>query len=216
MRLCSIPDCSGKHEARGLCEKHYARFKRTGDPSKVLIAPVGGAIDNNGYKRFAGKLKHVAVAEKAFGRRLPAGAVVHHVDYNKLNNTNSNLVVCSRALHRVIHMRTDALNACGHADWRKCTICKKYDAPENMYCKGRTAYHRSCRRQQKLDRNGLSSKFWLITAFGKTQSLFEWAANTGINRTTIATRIKELGWTAEAAVSKPSRPMKRTQSLSIK
>lgn len=27
MRLCSVEKCKGKHEARGLCHKHYSRQK---------------------------------------------------------------------------------------------------------------------------------------------------------------------------------------------
>ena len=30
-RICEIPGCGRRHEARGLCESHYARWKRTGD-----------------------------------------------------------------------------------------------------------------------------------------------------------------------------------------
>ncbi len=32
MRICAIPDCKKKQEAGGFCLKHYARFKRHGDP----------------------------------------------------------------------------------------------------------------------------------------------------------------------------------------
>ncbi|UIU47076.1 HNH endonuclease [Microcystis phage MinS1] len=31
-RTCSVSDCNGKFLARGWCAKHYARWKRTGDP----------------------------------------------------------------------------------------------------------------------------------------------------------------------------------------
>lgn len=30
--VCSIPGCNGKHQARGWCEAHYARWKRNGHP----------------------------------------------------------------------------------------------------------------------------------------------------------------------------------------
>jgi len=29
-RTCNIPGCEGKHDARGLCQKHYVRFKKHG------------------------------------------------------------------------------------------------------------------------------------------------------------------------------------------
>jgi len=96
--------------------------------------------------------KHTLVAEKAFGGRLPQQAVVHHVDYDEANYDNSNLVICQdEAYHNLLHMRTDAYNACGHADWLKCYICKDYDHPSKLLAvkkKGRrvtTFYHSACR-----------------------------------------------------------------------
>lgn len=32
---CTLPDCDGKHHARGYCTKHYRRFKITGSPRFV-------------------------------------------------------------------------------------------------------------------------------------------------------------------------------------
>lgn len=31
-RLCSIPDCGKRHEARGFCQKHYIRLMKFGSP----------------------------------------------------------------------------------------------------------------------------------------------------------------------------------------
>lgn len=31
-RICSIENCEGLHEAKGLCNKHYMRFRKFGDP----------------------------------------------------------------------------------------------------------------------------------------------------------------------------------------
>lgn len=80
-----------------------------------------------------GKLFHIVVAETVIGRKLPAGAHVHHVDGNKLNNWPYNLVICPDAgYHRLLHQRMDALNACGNADWLKCKFCGQYDDPANL------------------------------------------------------------------------------------
>lgn len=35
MRLCDISECPSATVARGLCRKHYSRWKRTGDPEKA-------------------------------------------------------------------------------------------------------------------------------------------------------------------------------------
>lgn len=96
--------------------------------------------------------KHTLLAEAAFGGRLPAGAVVHHVDFDRTNFGSSNLVICpDEAYHNLLHLRSEAYDACGNADWLKCYVCKEHDAPENLLevrKAGRrviTFYHSSCR-----------------------------------------------------------------------
>lgn len=101
------------------------------------------------YLHSNGKDCHVEVAERALGHPLPKGAEVHHVDRNRHNNDPHNLVICpSTAYHRLLHIRADALDACGHADWRKCKYCKQYDAPENLRNTGEgnagACYHAAC------------------------------------------------------------------------
>ena len=55
----------------------------------------------------SGKVRqHVLIAERVLGKPLPAGAVVHHVDGNRLNNANSNLVICQdQSYHMHLHVR---------------------------------------------------------------------------------------------------------------
>ena len=36
MRVCTIDGCDSKHEAKGFCDKHYQKFKKYGDPLKVV------------------------------------------------------------------------------------------------------------------------------------------------------------------------------------
>lgn len=150
---CSVPDCGRiVRSARGWCCTHYARWLATGDLGGAIRqqAPNGG-----GHKRrdgyvvldFSGekKLAHVALAESALGRRLPAGAEVHHIDEDPSNNSPENLVVCpDAAYHKLLHQRQRAFDACGHYDWRRCHICKKYDAPQNMWTSRKKAHHRAC------------------------------------------------------------------------
>lgn len=45
---------------------------------------------------------------------------------------------------------------------------------------------------------------FMITAFGKTQNLSDWASETGIHRATITRRINLLGWSVEDALTLPS------------
>ncbi len=77
---------------------------------------------------------HVLIAEKALGKPLPKGVVIHHADCNKKNNTPSNLVICpNEEYHQLLHMRMRAKKECGNPNFRKCCVCKKYDDPGNLY-----------------------------------------------------------------------------------
>ena len=97
-------------------------------------------------------LEHVLVAEKALGKPLPLKAEVHHVDMNRGNNRNDNLVICpNHAYHQLLHTRTRALKACGHASWRRCKFCKQWDDPKNLRIySNQNVQHKTC--QQDYDR----------------------------------------------------------------
>ena len=98
-------------------------------------------------------LEHILIAEKVLGKPLPLKAIVHHVDSAGMNNKNSNLVICEdNAYHLFIHQRTRAFRNSGHADWRKCQFCKKYDDPENLIIRKTSAYHRKCENQYQNKR----------------------------------------------------------------
>lgn len=97
---------------------------------------------------------HILLAEKALGRRLPPGVQVHHVNEDTMDARPENLVICpDAAYHKLLHRRTEALDACGNADWLKCCFCKQHDAPENVKTKVRRIngnnwsmfYHPTCR-----------------------------------------------------------------------
>lgn len=110
--------------------------------------------DRDGRRR----LFHVVIAEHALGREMPAGVQVHHVDYDSSNSVPGNLVICpNQDYHYLLHVRTDALNACGNANWRKCQFCKTWDAPEKMVQKNRVNYHALCRNQARRTKYGASS-----------------------------------------------------------
>lgn len=52
-----------------------------------------------------GKLKraHVLLAEKALGRELKKGEVVHHINLDKSDNRPQNLLVCTQSYHMWLH-----------------------------------------------------------------------------------------------------------------
>lgn len=70
---------------------------------------------------------HVAVAEAALGKRLPKGAEVHHVDGDRTNDENTNLVICqNRAYHQLLHVRARVLKAGGDPNTQRiCSTCQR-------------------------------------------------------------------------------------------
>lgn len=70
---------------------------------------------------------HVLVASKALGKALPPTAVVHHLNEDKTDSSNRNLVLCEdNRYHLMLHQRRRSFLACGHAEWRICIRCGTY------------------------------------------------------------------------------------------
>lgn len=156
MKRCTVPGCERVEQLRrGMCNMHRMRMKTHGDPHKTANRPAGsGTIRPDGYcmLEVGGRpvLRHVAIAERALGRRLPRGADVHHADGDRSNDAPSNLVICpSRAYHMLLHTRIAARDACGNPEWRPCVHCKRYDSPANLaFAKAAGSYyHRDCARR---------------------------------------------------------------------
>lgn len=110
-----------------------------------------GTINKDGYRVFVRNYKfqygHREIAEKALGKALPVGAIVHHVDEDTANNDPNNLVICPNHLyHMLLHRRAAALDACGNATYVKCRHCESYDDMKNLVVDGSRSFsHRQCR-----------------------------------------------------------------------
>lgn len=90
--------------------------------------------------------EHVLVAEAALGHFLPPLAEVHHVDENRKNNRNRNLVICQdKGYHKLLHFRTRILRAGGNPNTQKlCSFCRTFKALEEF---DRMAANKSTGRQ---------------------------------------------------------------------
>lgn len=115
--ICSADGCEKAAICKGFCNVHYLRWYRTGQTDRKMQNWHGGSYRHEqGYIRvYVGgnkyKMEHVLIAEKALGRELPPGAVVHHVNGDSGDNkTPWNLVVCpDQDYHLLLHRRARAL-----------------------------------------------------------------------------------------------------------
>lgn len=110
--------------------------------------------------------KQYLVVEAIINKVLPMSCVVHHIDGKKDNNTPSNLVVCQdKSYHSLIHWREKAYRLCGHASWRKCKYCRKYDSVEKLIITGGKrayAYHSECFNEYRRHLRTLKRKQSLL------------------------------------------------------
>ena len=156
MALCAC-GC-GKETTISKYNRKYRGYK-IGQPQKYILGHdrhTGVVGISNGYLLKRRMYLHRKTIEEIIGRKLPEGAVIHHVNGDKTDNSPQNLVICgSPSDHAIIHFREKALRESGHADWRKCSICKKWDDPNNLstHTKVRKSVrHKECHRLYEIER----------------------------------------------------------------
>lgn len=154
---CTVDGCSNARDTREWCRKHYTRWQRHGDPLRIKNRErLPSGPRSYAHLSVNGKAQaiHILIAEKAIGRELSKGEIVHHANGNRLDNRNANLVICpDRAYHNLLHTRLRAWQECGDPNRRKCAFCGQYDDVNNLtaYRKQRrvasstATNHRSCR-----------------------------------------------------------------------
>jgi len=107
--VCSVPGCGRPHLARGWCQMHHGRWRKTGDPLKVrkggrrfavgteLKPTVTGAIliklPGHHLARGMYVRRSRLVFEKAYGIKLTENDVVRHRDGNSANDSPDNLFI---------------------------------------------------------------------------------------------------------------------------
>ena len=105
----------------------------------------------SGNTKINGRRAYRVLAERALGRVLKPEEVIHHVDEDRDNNANNNLVICpNHKYHMLLHRRAKALEVTGDVNSRQCYLCKEWDDPTNMteiLQKSRNSefyYHKGC------------------------------------------------------------------------
>ena len=94
-------------------------------------------LARSGYVNSNGGREHTAVAVLAFGRILPRGYEVHHVNEIKSDNRPENLIVCeSRRLHHLLHAVPTLLERC---EWlgvqgSSVRLFRAFDPPGTYFC----------------------------------------------------------------------------------
>ncbi len=127
---------------------HYRPAPRTrgGYPAKYRPGHPRASKINGNVKT------HIVIAETAYGRSLPHGAEVHHVDGQRTNNAKTNLVICQDATyHRLLHVRTRIVRAGGNPNTEKyCGHCRTVKPRHEFYVNpknkstGLRSYCRTC------------------------------------------------------------------------
>lgn len=131
---------------------------RHGQPRRFMRSH-SSRINRRGYVRVRvngeSKQEHAVVAERALGKPLPMRAVVHHVNENRRNNANSNLVICQDdTYHKLLHARARVVRAGGNPNTEAiCTNCKTVKPLDAFNrCTGNQVNGRqsACRECQKV------------------------------------------------------------------
>lgn len=113
--FCTEENCGLPAKSVGMCSMHYQRYNKHGRTHRINNEIGVGAINSAGYVLLTinGKrvYEHIHLAEKALGRPLPKGAIVHHMNEKPWDNhTPLNLVVCpNQEYHLLLHRRMKEL-----------------------------------------------------------------------------------------------------------
>lgn len=108
-RKCSVKKCYLQLAVKGLCNSHYSKMKRWGNPLISFRGRKGlGTKTNSGYIVHCINGKHIGehrlVMEKHIGRSLNRNEHVHHIDHNKSNNMIENLELLDAGAHLTKHL----------------------------------------------------------------------------------------------------------------
>jgi cell division protein FtsL len=93
---CAAEGCTDTYRTKGYCDKHYAKFRKYGDP---LVSKITGRyLNKKGYAFVpdpSGELhtiaEHRLVMQQHLGRKLTRNENVHHINGDRQDNRIENL-----------------------------------------------------------------------------------------------------------------------------
>ena len=126
MKVCSVNNCGRFVIAKGLCNAHYTRLKRTGDVQAELLVTrshfgssnpkwKGGQTtdgrgrtllhrpDHPSANKWGYVYRYRILVEESIGRFLTSDEIVHHKDGDKSNDAIENLEIMSQSNHIAEH-----------------------------------------------------------------------------------------------------------------
>lgn len=125
------------------------------------------------YPTTDGRRDHIIIAERALGRQLPVGVVVHHFNRSIRDASNSNLVMCQdQAYHMLLHARQRVKDAGGDPNTDKiCHKCKqvkpKVEFSPSSH-QGRPRLSSACRECAAVAQRDFKARRRRLRRFGAT------------------------------------------------
>ena len=221
MQKCSVTGCSAPVRARGLCSKHEQRFRKYGQyelpertPKPRSTCQADGCEKPTAYGRRNFCEAHYMRLHRKGNLELcqPKQTLEHTHGYVLQYASGHPLRVNKSRSHEYQH-RIVFYDHHGdgpfHCHWCNITVTwsdMHVDHLNSVRDDNRlTNLVPSCprcnqKRGQEKMRRTMRRNGRQLTAFGKTQSVSEWAQETGISRTTISWRIDQ-GWSVQKALT---------------
>ena len=182
--ICSIEGCSNGTGNRALyCEKHYVRLRRNGKPKRILPElEIGRTLGtSDGYIiEFAGKGHPLA--------RTDGYVLQHRLRMYEVHGDGPlSCAMCG----------CDETWATCHVDHINCVKGDNSLGNIRVTCAACNMGRGHAKAKATRRKNGR-----MVTAYGRTRNINDWADDLGIAKQSIAWRLAR-GWSPEDAVSKP-------------